>query len=132
MANAAGIDLARKSVREFVEFLEQVQKDATKFKPRGDIAKLYTKVVNDLQHGTDLSMPMSKYLADVEHKSTAVVGLIAIAARAGENGLANFRKSPCIPSKCKGMGASVEEFLGKLQKLETHFPGLSRDWWTGS
>lgn len=127
VANAAGIDVARKPVREFVNLLEEVQKGAVGFKARGDIAKLYTKVIKDLQHGTGNGSDMSKLLGDVIHKDKAVLGLIAIVSRADVNGLAFFRKSPCTPSVCKGMGKSVEEFLEKLQKLEAHFPDNAAD-----
>lgn len=119
--DAAGVDLARKSVREFVELLEKVQEWAT-FKPRGDIAKLYTRVIRDLQHGPDLDMPMSKLIAELEHKDVPMLGLIAIASRAGEDGLKNFRRSPCVPSICKGMGKSLDEFMGKIYKMEFLFP----------
>jgi hypothetical protein len=126
-AHAAGIDLVSKSVREFAEILEKVQEIAIKGKVKqGDIAKFYTKVISQLnkaaEEAVDKSYPLSKYLSDIEHKEVPIAGLIKIAERLGADGLLVLRKSPCVPSTCRAMGASIEEFMGRFHTMGKYFP----------
>lgn len=127
IAHAAGIDLIGKSVREFAEILERVQESARQGGVKqGDIAKFYTRVIAQLNKAADeagdAAYPLSKYLSEIEHKNVPIAGLIRIAEHLGPDGLQTLRRSPCVTSTCRAMGANIEEFMGKVHAMGKYFP----------